>query len=380
MPESDSAAKQLAWHYENPMAQAIAAHRAGIPVVALTSNTIPWELIQAAGLFPVMLRPARRATPAADEYMETDVFQARIRQIFESAVSGEWSFLSAIILSRTSEQEYKLFLYLREVARESPREGMPPVYLYDLLHSQSAETRAYGISRTEELKHQLEAIAGRRIDAPDLAQAIAESNAARAAVRRLLALRQDAVRLAGTEARPLVGAYWFMARPEYAKLATEAADIIRQRQTLQGVRLIVKGAPLDHVQLHAVLESHGAIVVAEDDWWGTRSVGSDIEASGDPVKAIFEHYYRDAPSPRVFPPGAADRWFESRVREGVDGVVFYLPPEDSVLGWDFPRQKHFLDGLHIPSLVVEEDPCAGGPGPELHASIARFVNAIAAER
>jgi benzoyl-CoA reductase/2-hydroxyglutaryl-CoA dehydratase subunit BcrC/BadD/HgdB len=289
MPESDSAAKQLAWHYENPMAQAIAAHRAGIPVVALTSNTIPWELIQAAGLFPVMLRPARRATPAADEYMETDVFQARIRQIFESAVSGEWSFLSAIILSRTSEQEYKLFLYLREVARESPREGMPPVYLYDLLHSQSAETRAYGISRTEELKHQLEAIAGRRIDASDLAQAIAESNAARAAVRRLLALRQDAVRLAGTEALPLVGAYWFMARPEYAKLATEAADIIRQRQTLQGVRLIVKGAPLDHVQLHAVLESHGAIVVAEDDWWGTRSVGSDIEASGDPVKAIFEH-------------------------------------------------------------------------------------------
>jgi benzoyl-CoA reductase/2-hydroxyglutaryl-CoA dehydratase subunit BcrC/BadD/HgdB len=380
MPESNRAAKRLAWHYENPTAQAIEAHRAGIPVVGLTSNTIPWELIRAAGLFPVMLRPARGATPAADEYMETDVFQARIRQIFESAVSGEWSFLRAIILSRTSEQEYKLFLYLREVAREGPRNGMPPVYLFNLLHSQSAETSAYGISRTGELKRQLETIADRRITAPDMAEAIAESNAARAAVRRLLGLREGAPRLGGTEALPLIGAYWFMIRSEYAKLATEAFDILRQQKPFAGARLIVKGPPLEHVQLHAALESHGAIVVAEDDWWGTRSVGADIEAGSDPLKAIFEHYYLDAPSPRVFPSGAADRWFESRTREGVDGVVFYLPPEDSVLGWDFPRQKRFLDGLQIPSLVVGEDLGDGELSSELHGSIERFVNAIAAKR
>src|ERR1700684_1624844 len=118
MPESNSAASQLAWHYENPMAQAMEAHRAGVPVVGLTSNTVPSELIRAAGFFPVMLRPAQCATPAADEFMEKNVFQARIRQIFESAVGGELDFLRAIVLSRTSEQEYKLFLYLREVARE----------------------------------------------------------------------------------------------------------------------------------------------------------------------------------------------------------------------------------------------------------------------
>ncbi len=380
MPESNSAAMQLAWHYENPMAQAMEAHRSGIPVVGLTSNTIPWELLRAAGLFPVMLRPARRATRAADEFMENDVFQARIRQIFESAVSGEWSFLRAIILSRTSEQEYKLFLYLREVARVGPREDMPPVYLYDLLHSQSAETRAYGISRTEALKRHLEVIADRRITARDMADAIAESNAARAAVRRLLGLRQVAPRLCGTEALPLIGAYWFMARSEYAALAAEAADIFKRREPLGGARLIVKGVPLDHVGLHAALESHGATVVAEDDWWGTRSVGSDIDEGRDALNSIFEHYYLDAPSPRVFPSGAADRWFESCVCYGVDGVVFYLPPEDYVLGWDFLRQKHFLDGLLIPSLIVAEDPGAGELGSKLHGSIERFVNAIAPKR
>ncbi len=126
---------RLAWHYENPMAQALEAHRAGMPVIGITSNTIPWELVRAAGCFPLMLRADRRATPAADEYMEANVFRGRIRQIFDSVVSGECDFLRAILLPRTSEQEYKLFLYLREVARERPRDGMPRVFLYDLLHT-----------------------------------------------------------------------------------------------------------------------------------------------------------------------------------------------------------------------------------------------------
>jgi benzoyl-CoA reductase/2-hydroxyglutaryl-CoA dehydratase subunit BcrC/BadD/HgdB len=380
MDQSSGAATRLAWHYENPMAAALTAHAAGIPVVGLTSNTVPWELVRAAGFFPVMLRPAQGATPAADEFMETNVFPERIRQIFESTVGGEWSFLRAIILSRTSEQEYKLFLYLREVAREGARDGMPPVYLYGLLHSRSEETRAYGISRTEELKRQLEEMAGRPIGAQNMAEAIAESNAARAAVRKLLRLRQGAPRTSGTEALPLIGAYWFMGRAEYARLAIEAAEILERRAPLTGARLIVEGASLDHVRLHAALESHGAIVVAEDDWWGTRSVGADINSGGDALNAIFEHYYLDAPSPRVFPRDAADQWFDSRVRDGVQGVVFYLPSEDCVLGWDYPRQKVFLDGLGIPSLVVREDPAAGEMSSASHENIERFVKEIARKR
>jgi hypothetical protein len=35
MPEPTSAAMRLAWHYEKPMAQALEAHRAGIPVVGV---------------------------------------------------------------------------------------------------------------------------------------------------------------------------------------------------------------------------------------------------------------------------------------------------------------------------------------------------------
>ena len=164
--------------------------------------------------------PAERHSQQPTNTWRPDVFGARIRGIFDTVVRGEWDFLRAVILPRTSEQEYKLFLYLREVAREYARDGMPPVYLYDLLHSRSPESHAYGLSRTEDLKRQLEEIAGRPIATTDIFEAVAESNAARAAVRRLLRLRHGAPRLTGSEALPLIGAYWFMARAQYAKLAT----------------------------------------------------------------------------------------------------------------------------------------------------------------
>ena len=221
---------------------------------------------------------------------------------------------------------------------------------------------------------ELEELAGRAVATKELVEAIAESNAARAAVRKLLRLRNDAPRVRGREVLPLIGAYWLMARAEYAKLAAEAAENLAQREPLAGARLVLMGAPLDHPRLHAALESHGAIVVAEDDWWGARSAGTDIEAGNDALRAIFEHYYLDAPGPRVFPPKAADRWFRSRMTESVDGVVFYLPPKDYVAGWDYPRQKHFLDRLGIPSMVVGEDSDAGELSSESHESIERFVH------
>ena len=134
---------------------------------------------------------------------------------------------------------------------------------------------------------------------------------------------------------PLIGAFYFMDRAKYAALASAAADDIAGWPVLSGPRIIVKGSPLDHPHLHAAIEAHGAVVVAEDDWWGSRAVGRDIAEDGDPVEAIFDKYFLDAPSPRVFPPSAADEWFIETIGAAPagTGVVFYLPPEDDILGW-----------------------------------------------
>ncbi len=314
-------------------------------VVGITSNTVPWELLRAAGLRPFLLSPRREQTPLADRYME-DIFSARMKAVFDFLVSAEGESLSGVVIPRTSEQEHKLYLYIREVVRQET-ERAPEAILYNLLHARSAEAEAYGLERTHDLKTTLERLTGQRIDSEALSAAVTEGNAAREAIRNLLKLREGPTpRLSGSEALPLIGAWYFMDRSEYARLAQEALQEIEVRPPLEGPRILVKGSPLDFP-----LESHGAIVVAEDDWWGSRAAGQDIVETGDPIRAIFQKYYFDAPSPRVFPTEIADAWFHRKASE-VDGVIFYLSHEDDVIGWDYPRLRDYLDDRAIPHVML----------------------------
>ena len=220
---------------------------------------------------------------------------------------------------------------------------MPEVYLYNLLHTRSAEAEQYGLARTQELANHLHA--------GDLAPAVAESNKARRAVRTLLDLRRDrAPRLSGSVALALLGAMYFMDRAEYVGLALQSAAELSRAEPIHGPRMLIKGSPLHHTGLHRAIESHGAVVVAEDDWWGSRTITEEIPEAGNLIQAIFQTYYRQAPGPR----DPSNVWFLS-ASATVDAVVFYLPPEDDVLGWDYPRLRQTLDQRGTPHLLVRED-------------------------
>ena len=199
---------------------------------------------------------------------------------------------------------------------------------------------------------------------------IAEGNAARMALRSLLHLRAD--RLSGADALPLLGAYYFMDRAEYARIAARAAEELAANAPMRGPRVIIKGSMLDHPHLHSAIERHGAIVAAEDDWWGSRAAGRDVASDVDPVEAVFLKYYEDAPSPRVFPAGVADAWFLETAPTAA-GVIFYVAPDDDVCGWDYPRWRSALDNRGIPHLLIRDDASAGDVPPECHDRIETFV-------
>jgi benzoyl-CoA reductase/2-hydroxyglutaryl-CoA dehydratase subunit BcrC/BadD/HgdB len=370
---------QLMRHYENPAAEAMASAARGIPVVGITSNTVPWELIRAAGAFPCVINSGNPNHMDIGNFMEDGVFEGRIRSIFGAAISGDLQHLSLLLISRTSEQEYKLYLYLREVARQDPERRIPPVYLYDLLHRRSSESYSYGLERTLHLKERLEDMTGKPINSDALQEAIEESNSARKVIRKLLCLRQPEPRISGTEALALIGSSFFVSRDEYARLAELAVKVIEHRNPLSGKRVIITGASLNHRGLHQAVEMHGAVVVAEDDWWGSQSAGGDTDnGPKDLLKAIFEKYYLDTPSPRLFPFEIADAWFQQASMDGIDGVIFYLPPEDCVAGWDYPRRRRYLDERRISHLLVRED--ARSISEECHEHIERFVRSIGVGR
>ena len=366
-----TAREQLRWHYENRAVWALEQQRAGRPVIGYTANTVPYELIRAAGAAPVLVNPSGATTPLVDELMEP-VFDHSIRVTFDRVLTGDWSYLKLLIAPRTSEQQYKLFLYLREAARQGC-DKIPPTHLYDLLHTRTPRSQRYGLERTKELAQRLAEATGQPITDESLTDAINESNAARTAIHQLLRLRRRAKpKLSGAEAMALIGAWNFMDRTAFAELAAQGINELKAAASLKGPRLLIKGAALNHTHLHQALESHGAIVVAEDDWHGARAAGRDIALGKDLLACVFRKYHRDADSPRVYPADAADKWFEREVSHDIDGVVFYLPPEDDIRGWDYPRQKQFLDQRGIPNLLIREE-----ARETLYEPIAAFINTLA---
>jgi benzoyl-CoA reductase/2-hydroxyglutaryl-CoA dehydratase subunit BcrC/BadD/HgdB len=378
------ALETILWHYQHRAAEALRQHKTGVPVVGCTSNTVPWELVRAAGCFPVLVAPDLDAldgsTPLANPLLEP-VFDSRIRRIFDSILSGAWNFLRLLIVPRTSEPEYKLYLYLREVERQKLSGAIPPLFLYDLLHTRSPISRKYGLDRTNDLIQRLNQIGP--IEAKSLSNAVRESNRARTALRHLQHLRtRGAPRISGTDALAISGAMYFMDRTAYAKCVEAACREFKSAKRLRGPRLLIKGTPLYHQKLHQALEAHGAVVVAEDDWWGSRAAGPRISSSRSAnatVRAVFRNYYLHVPSPRVSPFAAADRWFRDAMKRGIDGVVFYLPPDDDVLGWDYPRLRDFVRARGIPSLLIRED-AGRGLTVERAAQIHQFIQAIRRSR
>jgi hypothetical protein len=272
----------------------------------------------------------------------------------DAALTGRLSKTACIVIPRTSDPDYKCFLYLREFLRLGIVEALPPTFLFNLLQSQGPETRDYNAARTRALFEDLAMVAGRQPSLADLRLEIERTNMARAAGRRLVAQRRGAPRVTGTEVFPLLGAFWRVAPEDYAALAGEAAREIERRPPLVGPSVLLAGAPVDGPVLHAAIESRGAIVVAEAGPWGSGAAGDDIVCGDDPIAALSEKYCRDAIGPRA--PAAWVRNAIASALERVDAVVLSLPPEDTAFGWDYPALRSLFEAKRIPHACLYGDP------------------------
>jgi benzoyl-CoA reductase/2-hydroxyglutaryl-CoA dehydratase subunit BcrC/BadD/HgdB len=339
--------------------------------------SVPIELVRTAGFSPVFARGRGAPTPAADRVLEIDLFPNRLRQLVEAAMTGRLTDVAAVVLPRTSDPDYKCFLYLRELVRRGDVATLPPILLFDMLHSDGADAQAYNTARTRALSEQLSSLAGRQPAQDDLRHEIASANRARAAARRLNALRTDAPRIAGVDALPLLAAFWQLEPERYVALAAAAADSLADRPTLDGSNVLLAGAPVDSTALHAAIEADGAVVVAELSPFGSGGLRADVDTAADPFTALAEHYRRESIDARL-----PVRTLMSKIDDAlgtVAAVVISLPPDDASFGWDYPRVRELLALRSIPHAVLAGDPAVGAT-PADRERIRTLLRAVAARR
>jgi benzoyl-CoA reductase/2-hydroxyglutaryl-CoA dehydratase subunit BcrC/BadD/HgdB len=311
----------------------------------------------------------------ADQHLESGIFPSRLRHLVDDALTGRLGHAASIVVPRTSDADYKCFLYLREFVRRDIAPPLPPVILFDLLQSDGATVRSYDAARTRQLFEQLVSASDRRWTVSDLQREIARANDARAAFRRLVALRSGMPRVTGTEVFPLLAALWELEPEEYVAMAGDAVDAMASRPALNGPRVLLAGAPVDAPVLHQAIEAHGAIVVAEIGPWGSGAAGDDVRVDSDPMLALADKYRVDSIGART--PVIALRRLTEHMLEHVDGVVVSLPPEDAVFGWDYPVLRDALEARGLPHVSLRGDQYQD-PLPEEHAQLDAMVSAASA--
>ena len=323
-------------------------------VVVTSWPSVPVEVIRASRLRLVVAKGSTVATPLADGHLEPGLFPARLRQLVDAALAGRLAHVARIVIPRTSDPDYKCFLYLREFVRLGLAGAMAPTALFDLLHSDGAHVGRYDVERTHALLDVLADASGHRPSNDELRAEIELTNAARAAARRLVALRRGAPRVSGKEAFPLLGAFWHVPPGEYAALANQAAEDLASRPPLRAPRVLLAGAPVDGIDLHAAIESRGAVVVDELSPWSGPAAGDDVPCDEDPIAALAEAYRRRSIGPRL--PAGAMRDRAERVLDHIDAVVVSLPEDDATFGWDYPALRDRLTARGVPHAVLRGDP------------------------
>lgn len=364
--------------YADPLAIAQERKAAGARLVGYFLNSIPVELILAAGLDPIRLRGMPADIPVhAAKYME-DYFDGEVRAIFEALLAGRYELLDLLVVPRSSEVYLQLYYLIREISRWEPQARLPQTSLFDLLQTPAYATGRYNLGRMKALAEQLSTIGGRPVDDQALAAAIADANRLRRALAEASELwRGPSPRLSGSDALCVIGAASLLDPAEaVAQIKMLVAEPPPELAS-GGPRLLIKGSPQHDTRFTSLVESCGAQVVAHDHLGGDRTFETLVGEHGNPWEALVHHYQREIPGPRAYPQAREDaRFIALAEAAAVDGVIIFHDEWDDTLGWEYPDQKRLLDARGLPVLFLKRQPYFDPPEEEQRRAVTGFIESI----
>lgn len=365
-------------HYRERNRAAKEWKKNGGKVVGYLYTSIPTELITAVDIFPAMVTGNPNInTEAGDRYME-DFFCPFVRSVHNQLVMGEYDFMDLVIFPHGNDSITRCYFYLCTEKSYHPELEIPPLYMFDILHTRKYIANRYTQDRIKALKDKMETLSGKEITKESLRYAFSVHNENRALLRKVAELRRaEPPIISGVDALQIIGASFFMRKEEHNRLLKEFIDEASGLPQQGGVRIYVSGTILDNTQLYELIESCGATVVAEDICTGNRYSENDIDLSLEPLEALTDKYHAKSYDGRMNPLDEFVDYITIGAKKAkAQGVIFnYLKWDDSH-GWHYPSQREALNRMGIPSLALDMQDYKIDNHEQLRTRIEAFVEMI----
>jgi benzoyl-CoA reductase/2-hydroxyglutaryl-CoA dehydratase subunit BcrC/BadD/HgdB len=347
----------------------------GRKLVSIFCEFTPREAVLAAGAVPVCACGGSHRTALAAERDLPAALCPLIKSSYGFALEKAnplFEMSDLVVAETTCDGKKKMFELLSD---------HKPIFVLELPQKpQDGGGLRRWREEIERLIRRLEELTGNPITEAALRQAIRLMNRERR-------LRRAVARLAG---RGLSGREVLIAKslisgiPEdlaaYETILAEAAASAPQPDV--GPRLLMTGVPMVHgaEKVMDILESAGAVVVAQESCTGLKPIEEDVVEDGDPVDALARKYFRlpcSCMTPNAGRLDLLDRLIEEFKPDGIVDLVW-----QSCLTYDVESEvvRRHLEKRHgLPCLKIVTD-YSPSDAQQIRLRVESFLGLITARR
>lgn len=353
--------------------------KTGRPAIASFPMNFPSEIVHAAGALPVIVQASR--TPITEgRSLLAEFYCGYTRSVADQAALGRLDVFDGFVAADHCVQLLGAVDVIRWARPEKPVHFAQFTSAMD-----DAWTKPRVTGRIDELKTEIELVAGATVTAEALAASIRLFNQNRRLLREIYDMRRSGrARITAAEMQVLVQSSMVMDVEEHSSLLSRL--LARLEPVVEGpanlVRLHLSGhfchGPRPEI-LDAIEES-GALVVNDDLYTGFRYISTDVPETGDPIAALSQWYLdrnRTAPCPtRVTIEVDWDTYLiDSLAESGADGVVVLMAKFCEPHMLYYPELRKALHARAIPLLLLETEH-EGNPVETLRTRVETFVERI----
>jgi benzoyl-CoA reductase/2-hydroxyglutaryl-CoA dehydratase subunit BcrC/BadD/HgdB len=342
--------------------------------IGYSCSYVPDVMLSVDGIFPVRMRaPGIAGTELADNYLSC-VICSYTRSLLEFALDGRYDFLRGWVFAAGCDHLRRLYDNLEYLKRPDFSR------ILDVPHKTGeAAVNWY----TDELKLFAQALTdhfGVDLGTDALARAIREHNDFNAVLREIGEYRSgDEPVITGTQYHSIVVAAGASPKKTLLPILKQIRDDLPKRAPLSPyrARLLLVGGHLDAPGYIDIIESQGALVVADRLCTGSYPGLQPIPESGDPIALLAKHYLTKTSCPRMmeaFTERAAD--IVNLAREyRADGVVIQILKFCDTWGVEAAAFVSCIREAGIPVLRLERDYRLGSEG-QLRTRIQAFIESM----
>jgi benzoyl-CoA reductase/2-hydroxyglutaryl-CoA dehydratase subunit BcrC/BadD/HgdB len=325
-------------------------------IIGSTLADVPEELIHAAGMLPFTILGTNKPILRASTHLPDNAC-SQARSDLELVLTYQGDLFDGYVLPQVDDTTQHLadiwrrnvswdyferFLLPRQVDRPSGRQWL--------------------LDETLRLKRSLESFTGKEIPEGRLWESIGFYNQGRQQLRRLYEMKSRYPDfITNREFFDLIKSSMWWPKEEHNRLLDTLISSIDETDLGdkggEGIRVILSGIVWEPPEIMDILDESGLKVVGDDLCTGWRYIDPDVEANGDPLRAIVDRHFKKGPFTPINDKG--NRIFENLLnlvtRNRAEGVIYLHINFNESQDYDLPDLIDTMEREGVPIFVVETE-------------------------